>query len=104
MTHHSYAVERIGTRAPGNGLAFSVRMDEAAPRLRNSARRLVPGAPRLSVKARNAHMDSQGRQHFNFPQRVWLSPSAPIVVTPGKSIALETLAINLLTPLTRQRD
>ena len=49
-------------------------------------------------------MDSQGCQHFSFPQRVWLYPSVPMAVTPGMSIELETLAINLLTPLTRQRD
>jgi hypothetical protein len=49
-------------------------------------------------------VDSQGRQHFNFPQRVWLYPSVPMAVTPMMSIELETLALNLLTPLTRERD
>ena len=48
--------------------------------------------------------DSQGRQHFNFAQRIWLSPSVPMAVTPVMTLELETLAINLLTPLTRERD
>jgi hypothetical protein len=49
-------------------------------------------------------VDSQGRQHFNFPQRVWLYPSVPTAATAAMSIELDTLAINMLTPLTCQRD
>jgi hypothetical protein len=109
MTHHSCVVERIGTRAPGNALTCG-RIVEAASRGRKCARRLLPGAPRASVIARNArgnvcfYVDFQGRQHFSFPQRVWLYPSVPMGVTPGMSIKLEMLAINLLTPVTGRRD
>ena len=110
MTHHSFLVERIGIRTPGDRSTCSVRMDETGPRSQKSARSSLSGAPRASVSPRNAPgdvcfcVDPQGRQHFNFPQRVWLYPSVPIAVTPGMSIELETLAINLLTPLTRERD
>ncbi|HEY6451466.1 MAG TPA: hypothetical protein VIX87_02585 [Steroidobacteraceae bacterium] len=49
-------------------------------------------------------MDARGRQHFNFRQRIWLHPSVDMAVTPVMTVALETLAINLLTRLTRKRD
>ena len=110
MTHHSFLVERIGIRTPGDRSKCSVRMDETGPRSQKSARSSLSGAPRVSVSPRNApgdvcfYVDPQGRQHFNFPQRVWVYPSAPIAVTPGMSIEFKTLAINLLTPLTRERD
>jgi hypothetical protein len=110
MTHHSLVVERIGTRAPVVALTPNGSLDEAAPRSGKRARRALRGAPRRSAGALNArgdvwfYVDSQGYQHFSFPQRVWLYPSVPMAVTPGMSMELETLAINLLTPLTRQRD
>ena len=49
-------------------------------------------------------MDSQGRLRVNFPQRNRLYPSVPMAVTPVMSIDFETLAINVLTPITCQRD
>lgn len=110
MTQLSSAVERIEARAPGVVLTSSARVDEVGPRSEDRSHRLGPRAPRRSARRRNArgdvcfYVDSQGRQHFNFPQRVWLYPSVPMAVTPGMSIELETLAINLLTPMTRQRD
>jgi hypothetical protein len=110
MTHHSFVVERIGPRAPVVALTPNGSLDEEAPRSRKSARRPLPGAPRRSARPLNArgdvwfYVDPQGCQHFSFPQRVWLHPSVPMAVTPGMSIELETLAINLLTPLTRRRD
>ena len=85
-------------------------LDEAAPRSRKSAQRSFARAPRRSGGARSVrgdvcfYVDSQGRQHFNFPQPVWLYASVPMAVTPGMSIELETLAINLLTWLTQERD
>ncbi len=110
MTRLYCVVEQNGTRTPGVVLTPNGRIDETAPRSRERARRSLAGAPRRSTRARIAggdvcfYVDSQGRQHFNFPQRVWLYPSVPMAVTPIMSIELETLAINLLTPLTRERD
>lgn len=49
-------------------------------------------------------IDRQGRQHFNFRQRVWLDASVQMAYTPIYSIALKTLAVNLLTLVTRKRD
>ncbi|MGH9643509.1 MAG: hypothetical protein ACRD3Q_13930 [Terriglobales bacterium] len=49
-------------------------------------------------------VDARGRQHFNFRQRIWLHPAVDMAVTPVMTVALETLAINLLTRLTRKRD
>jgi len=110
MTHHSSLVERIGTRPPGDALTCSVRMDEAGPQSRKRAGSSLSGAPRASVSPRDApenvffYVDPQGRQHLNIPQRVWLYPSVSMAVTAGKRINLEILAINLLMPLTRERD
>jgi hypothetical protein len=49
-------------------------------------------------------VDSSGRQHFNFVQRVWLQPQVEMAVTPVPTVALVTLAVNLLTEVTRERD
>jgi hypothetical protein len=49
-------------------------------------------------------VDSNGRQHFNFVQRVWLQPQVEMAVTPVPTVALATLAVNLLTEVTRERD
>ena len=49
-------------------------------------------------------VDSNGRQHFNFVQRVWLQAQVEMAVTPVPTVALETLAVNLLTEVTRERD
>ena len=42
-------------------------------------------------------MDRRGRQHFNFRQHVWLDPAIQMAHTPIQTVALDTLAINLLT-------
>jgi hypothetical protein len=42
-------------------------------------------------------LDGDGRQHFNFEQRVWLRRQVPMAVTPVLTVALETLAVNLLS-------
>src|ERR1700728_2825774 len=110
MTHHSFLVEPIGTRPPGDRSTCSVRIDETEPRSQESARGSLWGAPRASVSPHNArgevcfYVNPQGCQHFNFPRRLWLYPTEPIAVTPGMSIELETLAINLLTRLIQERD
>jgi len=49
-------------------------------------------------------VDSNGRQHFNFVQHVWLQPQIEMAVTPVPTVALETLAVNLLTEVTRERN
>jgi len=49
-------------------------------------------------------VDSQAASTSISPSGVWLYPSVPMAVTAEMSIELETLAINLLTPLTRARD
>jgi hypothetical protein len=49
-------------------------------------------------------VDSNGRQHFNFVQHVWLQPQVEMAVTPVPTVALETLAVNLLTEVIRERD
>jgi hypothetical protein len=49
-------------------------------------------------------IDRQGRQHFNFRQCVWLDASVQMAYTRANSIALKTLAVNLLTLVTRKRD
>jgi hypothetical protein len=49
-------------------------------------------------------VDANGRQHFNFVQHVWLQPQVEMAVTPVPTVALETLAVNLLTEVTRERD
>jgi hypothetical protein len=42
-------------------------------------------------------LDPLGRQHFNFPQRIWLRPAVPMACTRTRSTALLTLAANLLS-------
>jgi hypothetical protein len=49
-------------------------------------------------------IDRQGRQHFNFRQRVWLDASVQMAYTRVDTVALNTLAVNLLTLVTRKRD
>jgi hypothetical protein len=86
------------------------RTDSAALRSGKMARRAARRPRRESAPPRGLngdvcfYVDSRGRQHFNFPQRIWLYPSVQMAVTPMMSIELETLAVNLLTPLTRERD
>jgi hypothetical protein len=42
-------------------------------------------------------VDQQGRQHFNFRQQIWLDESVAMAHTPIYTMALKTLAVNLLT-------
>ncbi len=109
MTRHSSALERIAIRSPVDALSCA-RLGGSVRRSRSSEHSSLAAALWRSAIERNAHgdlcfyEDSQGRQHFNFPQRIWLHTYAPMAVTPGMSLELEALAINLLTPLTRERD
>jgi hypothetical protein len=51
------------------------------------------------------HLDDAGRQHFNFKQQIWLHATVPMAFTPRcHTRALETLAVNLLTLATPERD
>ena len=49
-------------------------------------------------------IDRQGRQHFNFRQRVWLDASVQMAYTRVYSVALKTLAVNLLMMAMAKRD
>ena len=110
MTYCSCAVERIGTGHTRGASASQARLNKVAPRAGKRVHRSGLQGHAVSIGADDArtqvcfYVDSRGRQHFNFPQRVWLYPSVPMAVTPVMSIELQTLAINLLTPLTRRRD
>jgi hypothetical protein len=72
-------------------------------RLRSSTRQRRPKFAERNDDFRY-FIDRQGRQHFNFRQRVWLDASVQMACTRGYSLALETLALNLLTMATRARD
>ena len=58
-----------------------------------AARRAEP-QPSLDQKFRY-FVDSNGRQHFNFVQRVWLQPQVEMAVTPVPTVALTSNAVNL---------
>jgi hypothetical protein len=71
-------------------------------------RRLASRTTRPECSPRNGEfryfIDRQGRQHFNFRQRVWLDASVQMAYTRVYSVALKTLAVNVLTMTTRKRD
>lgn len=71
---------------------------------RPSARRLEQSKPRLRDYEFRYFVDRQGRQHFNFRQRIWLDASVQMAYTRVYSVALKTLAVNLLTLVTPKRD
>lgn len=62
------------------------------------------GRPAGGDRSFRYFVDSTGRQHFNFVQQIWLLPQVEMAVTPVLTIALETLAVNLLTLVSRRRD
>jgi len=49
-------------------------------------------------------LDSSGRQHFNFRQCIWLQPQVAMAMTPVVTIALRTLAANLLSLALRDHE
>jgi hypothetical protein len=59
-----------------------------------------PGSPPRKGKQREIEfrffVDQRGRQHFNFRQKIWLDASVQMAFTRVYSIALKTLAANLL--------
>lgn len=63
-----------------------------------------PDAPSQRVSTFCYYVDPQGLQHFNFIQQVWLQPQVEMAVTAVMTLALETLAVNLLTEVTGERD
>jgi hypothetical protein len=71
---------------------------------RPSSRRSEQSKPRLRDHEFRFFVDRQGRQHFNFRQRVWLDASVQMAYTRVYSVALKTLAVNLLTLVTPKRD
>jgi hypothetical protein len=80
--------------------------------MRNAAHKRLLGAPgdtgrRRAARAVNSQLrcivDSNGRQHFNFAQRVWLRPAIPMAYTKVPSTAMTTLAANLLTLALEER-
>ena len=79
------------------------RSGRIACRSRSSSARRAEDLPPADLKFRY-FVDSNGRQHFNFVQHVWLQPQVEMAVTPVLTLALETLAVNLLTEVTRERD
>jgi len=88
----------------------SAAAHRSARQTRRSAQLLTTATMRQAADLRSPSgnfryfVDRSGCQHFNFPQRIWLDPTIAMAVTPVQTIALETLAINLLTFLTRERD
>jgi hypothetical protein len=103
---------RIGERSV---VSPSVMIDSPpSPRPRKTASSITVAHTRTSARQRRPKVppqnddyryfiDRQGRQHFNFRQRVWLDASVQMACTRGYSLALETLALNLLTMVTRTR-
>jgi hypothetical protein len=110
MAQPDTVVERLGSRTRGSVLTATARIDEVASRPRQADRCASLSSRRRSARAPNArgdfwyYVDHEGRQRFNFRQRIWLSPSVKMAVTPVMTLALETLAINLLARMTRERD
>jgi hypothetical protein len=71
---------------------------------RRSARPQEQSTPRRRDYEFRYFVDRQGRQHFNFRQRVWLDVSVQMAYTRVYSVALKTLAVNLLMLVTPKRD
>ncbi len=71
---------------------------------RRSTRRQEKPALRLHDCEYRFFVDRQGRQHFNFRQRVWLDASVQMAYTRVYSVALKTLAVNLLMLVTPKRN
>jgi hypothetical protein len=71
---------------------------------RRPARRQQQSEPFLSDYEFRYFIDRQGRQHFNFRQRVWLDASVQMAYTRVYSVALKTLAVNLLMMVMAKRN
>ena len=88
----------------------SAAAHRSARQTRRSAQLLTTATMRQAADLRSPSgnfryfVDRSGCQHFNFPQRIWVDPTVAMAVTSVQTLALETLAINLLTFVTRERD
>jgi hypothetical protein len=90
---HSVVAPTVMIDAPARsrkGSHRSARREEQQTRLRDHEFRYF--------------LDRQGRQHFNFRQRIWLDASVQMAYTRVYSVALKTLAVNLLMRVTPKRD
>ena len=102
MTRADNAVGRGSARRSDSVLTPNVQIDEAGSR--------CPQTASPSTRTLTAHgdfryyVDFRGRQHFNFEQKIWLKPSVQMAVTPVVTLALQTLAINLLARTVRECD
>jgi hypothetical protein len=67
---------------------------------RRSARPQEKSIPRRRDYEFRYFVDRQGRQHFNFRQQIWLDVSVQMAYTRVYSVALKTLAVNLLMLVT----
>ena len=90
-------------------MTSSAAARRSARQSRPSSQSLSPALMRQAADLRRQsdfryYVDRGGCQHFNFPQRIWLDPTIAMAVTPVQTIALETLALNLLTFMIRERD
>jgi hypothetical protein len=106
MSHAEHAVERATVREPASVVVPAVRVNEPkSPRRRKrpcgsaQARLQSAGALKACDDFRY-YVDSRGCQHFNFEQKLWRYPSVQMAVTPVMTVALETLALNLLAHIT----
>ena len=102
MTQADNAVGRGSARRSDSVSTPNVQIDEARSR--------CPQTASPSTRTLTAHgdfryyVDFRGRQHFNFEQKIWLKPSVQMAVTPVVTLALQTLAINLLARTVRECD
>jgi hypothetical protein len=97
-------------RASRTGTVVSPAVRVEGPRARRVACRAGVNSAWRSERAAAVDrkfryfVDATGRQHFNFVQQIWLRPQVEMAVTPVMTVALETLAVNLLSEVTRRRD
>jgi len=105
MTRADHPSARVGAGKHASVRAPVVRIDDVD----SSCRRQQPcGRPASRTESRPAtgqrgdfryYLDSRGCQHFNFQQTLWRKPAVQMAVTPVMTMALETLALNLLTQI-----
>jgi hypothetical protein len=86
----------VRTQSGRRGLGLACRLGSPA------VRQMETPLPRVSTFC--YYVDGRGAQHFNFIQQIWLHPQVEMAVTAIMTVALETLAVNLLTQVTRERD
>lgn len=79
-----------------SGKQGNAQLDNATSLAQFSQKRSGASRPFHRRRVFRFRLDRNGRQHFNFPQSVWISASVPMSFTPAPSIALTTLALNML--------